>query len=94
MLIKSIEEKIKVGYANDDDRDSSIKLLQEVDILDTFESFDLFQKACVKWDIEEKYKDHDLNVDFLLFANSSRLCALNRDSLETPVSLDEVKNAV
>ncbi|GJU67635.1 hypothetical protein Tco_1253894 [Tanacetum coccineum] len=41
-LIKSIEEKIKAGYANDDDRDSRIKLLQEVDRLDTFESFDLF----------------------------------------------------
>ncbi|GJX53578.1 RNA-directed DNA polymerase, eukaryota, reverse transcriptase zinc-binding domain protein [Tanacetum coccineum] len=51
-LIKSIEEKIEAGSANDDDRDSRIKLLQEVDILDTFESFDLFQKARVKWDIE------------------------------------------
>ncbi|GJT07490.1 hypothetical protein Tco_0841952, partial [Tanacetum coccineum] len=47
-LIKSIEEKIEAGSANDDDRDSRIKLLQEVDILDTFESFDLFQKARVK----------------------------------------------
>nr|GEY67960.1 RNA-directed DNA polymerase, eukaryota, reverse transcriptase zinc-binding domain protein [Tanacetum cinerariifolium] len=44
-LIKSIEEKIEADYTNDDDRDSRIKLLQEVDILDTFESFDLFQKA-------------------------------------------------
>ncbi|GJZ50470.1 RNA-directed DNA polymerase, eukaryota, reverse transcriptase zinc-binding domain protein [Tanacetum coccineum] len=52
-LIKSIEEKIEVGFANDDGRDSRIKLLQEVDILDTFESFDLFQKARVKWDIED-----------------------------------------
>ncbi|GKB08003.1 RNA-directed DNA polymerase, eukaryota, reverse transcriptase zinc-binding domain protein [Tanacetum coccineum] len=51
-LIKSIEEKIKAGYANDDDFDSRIKLLQEVDKLDTFESFDLFQKVRVKWDIE------------------------------------------
>ncbi|GKE82092.1 RNA-directed DNA polymerase, eukaryota, reverse transcriptase zinc-binding domain protein, partial [Tanacetum coccineum] len=139
-LIKSIEEKIKAGSANDDDRDSRIKLLQEVDILDTFESFDLFQKARIKWDIEgdenskffhglikkkrraqmiygimkegvwisdpsqikeeflnffkEKFKDHDSNVDFPPFANSSGLCALDRDSLETPVSLDEVKNTV
>ncbi|GKE44461.1 RNA-directed DNA polymerase, eukaryota, reverse transcriptase zinc-binding domain protein, partial [Tanacetum coccineum] len=51
-LIKSIEEKIEAGYANGDDRDSRIKLLQEVDRLDTFESFDLFQKASIKWDIE------------------------------------------
>ncbi|GJW20760.1 RNA-directed DNA polymerase, eukaryota, reverse transcriptase zinc-binding domain protein [Tanacetum coccineum] len=51
-LIKFIEEKIKAGFANDDDRDSRIKLLQQVDKLDTFESFDLFQKAHVKWDIE------------------------------------------
>ncbi|GKC18586.1 hypothetical protein Tco_1020736 [Tanacetum coccineum] len=109
-------------------------------IPDTFESFDLFQKARLKWDIKgdenfknfhgpieqkrraqmihsimkegicisnpyqikeeflnffkEKFKDHDSNVDFPPFANSSGLCALDRDSLETPVSLDEVKNAV
>ncbi|GJY86286.1 hypothetical protein Tco_0500312 [Tanacetum coccineum] len=83
-LIKSIEEKIEVGFANDDDRDSRIKLLQEVDRLDTFETFDLFQKA-------QKFKNHDSNVVFPLFANSSGLCSLDRDSLETPVSLDEVK---
>ncbi|GKD83953.1 hypothetical protein Tco_1350792 [Tanacetum coccineum] len=92
-LIKSIEEKIEVGSANDDGRDSRIKLFQEVDLLDTFESFDLFQKARVKWDIEEKFKDHDSNVDFPPFANSSGLCALDRDSLETHVYLDEVKKA-
>ncbi|GJU38170.1 RNA-directed DNA polymerase, eukaryota, reverse transcriptase zinc-binding domain protein [Tanacetum coccineum] len=33
-LIKSIEKKIEAGSANDDDRDSRIKLLQEVDRLD------------------------------------------------------------
>ncbi|GJX74801.1 hypothetical protein Tco_0313396 [Tanacetum coccineum] len=109
-------------------------------LLDTFESFDLFQKARVKWDIKgdenskffhglikqkrraqmihgimkegvwifdpsqikeefldffkEKFKDHDSNVDFPPFAKSFKLCALGHDSLETPVSLDEVKNAV
>nr|GEV59999.1 RNA-directed DNA polymerase, eukaryota, reverse transcriptase zinc-binding domain protein [Tanacetum cinerariifolium] len=31
-LIKSTEEKIKAGFANNDDHDSRIKLLQEVDI--------------------------------------------------------------
>ncbi|GKD20760.1 putative RNA-directed DNA polymerase, eukaryota, reverse transcriptase zinc-binding domain protein [Tanacetum coccineum] len=117
-LIKSIEEKIKADYANDDDRHSCIKLLQKVDRLDTFESFDLFQKTHVKWDIEgdensknfhgmikqkrraqmihciEKFKDHDSNVDFPSFSNSSGLCDLDRDSLETLVSLEEVKNAV
>ncbi|GJU14629.1 zinc finger, CCHC-type containing protein [Tanacetum coccineum] len=93
---------------------TSNHLLQEVDILYTFESFDLFQSACVKWDIEEgvwisdpsqikeeflnffkeKFKDYDSNVDFPLFANSFGLCALDHDSLETLVSLDDVKNAV
>ncbi|GKB60712.1 RNA-directed DNA polymerase, eukaryota, reverse transcriptase zinc-binding domain protein [Tanacetum coccineum] len=48
----SIVEKIEAGSTNDDDRDSRINFLQEVDIIDTFESFDLFQKARVKWDIE------------------------------------------
>ncbi|GJS38456.1 RNA-directed DNA polymerase, eukaryota, reverse transcriptase zinc-binding domain protein, partial [Tanacetum coccineum] len=51
-LIKSIDMKNKTGFANDNDLDSRIKFLQEVDRLDTFESFDLFQKARVKWDIE------------------------------------------
>ncbi|GKE43099.1 RNA-directed DNA polymerase, eukaryota, reverse transcriptase zinc-binding domain protein [Tanacetum coccineum] len=51
-LIKSIEVKVEAGSTNDDDRDSRIKLLQEVDILDTCESFYLFQKARVKWDIK------------------------------------------
>ncbi|GJS83032.1 hypothetical protein Tco_0749573 [Tanacetum coccineum] len=139
-LIESVEEKIKAGSANDDDRDSRIKLLQEVDKLDTFESFDLFQKVRVKWDIEgnensknfhglikqksraqmihcimkegdlildpsqikkeflnffkEKFKHHDSNVDFPLFANSFGLCCLESHILETSVSLDEVKNTV
>ncbi|GKC67455.1 hypothetical protein Tco_1100053, partial [Tanacetum coccineum] len=42
----------------------------------------------------EKFKNHDSNVDFPPFANSSRLCALDHDSLKTHVSLDKVKNAV
>ncbi|GKD19959.1 hypothetical protein Tco_1209117, partial [Tanacetum coccineum] len=41
-----------------------------------------------------KFKDHDSNVDFLPFANSSGLCALDCDSLEAPVSLVGVKNSV
>nr|GEU95639.1 hypothetical protein [Tanacetum cinerariifolium] len=45
---KSIDMKNEAGFANDNDNDSRIKLLQEVDTLDTFESFDLFQKARVK----------------------------------------------
>ncbi|GKB32027.1 hypothetical protein Tco_0871428 [Tanacetum coccineum] len=45
-------------------------------------------------DARKKFKDYDSNVEFPLFANSSGLCALDRDSLETPISLDEVKNAV
>ncbi|GJT17816.1 RNA-directed DNA polymerase, eukaryota, reverse transcriptase zinc-binding domain protein [Tanacetum coccineum] len=102
---KSTEEKIKAVFANDDDRDSRIKLLQEVDRLNTFESFDLFQKKRV-WIsdpsqskeeflnfFKEKFNNHDSNVDFPPFANSSGLCALDRDSLVTHVSLDEVKNA-
>ncbi|GJW86021.1 hypothetical protein Tco_0159166 [Tanacetum coccineum] len=43
-------------------------------------------------DARKKFKDYDSNVEFPLFANSSGLCALDRDSLDTPVSLDEVKN--
>nr|GEW68284.1 hypothetical protein [Tanacetum cinerariifolium] len=42
----------------------------------------------------KKFKDHDSNVDFPPFANSSGLGALDCDSMETLVSLDEVKSAV
>ncbi|GKB53501.1 hypothetical protein Tco_0904254 [Tanacetum coccineum] len=43
---------------------------------------------------KEKFKDHDSNMDFPPFSNSFGLCALDHDSLETHVSLDEVKNEV
>ncbi|GJS88146.1 hypothetical protein Tco_0770782 [Tanacetum coccineum] len=43
---------------------------------------------------KEKFKNHDSNVDFPLFSNSFGLCAVDRDSLETPDYLDEVKNVV
>nr|GEU92393.1 retrovirus-related Pol polyprotein from transposon TNT 1-94 [Tanacetum cinerariifolium] len=55
---------------------------------------DLSDDSVAKFTAIENFKDHDSNVDFPPFANSSGLCALDRDSLETPVSLDEVKNAV
>ncbi|GJZ28986.1 RNA-directed DNA polymerase, eukaryota, reverse transcriptase zinc-binding domain protein [Tanacetum coccineum] len=110
---------------------TSDRVTKHDNLLDTFEYFDLFQKARVKWDIEgdenskffhglilqkrraqmihgimkegvwilnpsqikeeflnffeEKFKVHDSNVDLPSFANSSRLCALKRDSLETHV---------
>ncbi|GJU43717.1 retrovirus-related pol polyprotein from transposon TNT 1-94 [Tanacetum coccineum] len=43
---------------------------------------------------KEKFKNYDSNVDFSPFSNSSGLCALDRDSLKTPVSVDEVMNTV
>ncbi|GJZ18066.1 RNA-directed DNA polymerase, eukaryota, reverse transcriptase zinc-binding domain protein [Tanacetum coccineum] len=90
---ESIEEKIEASSANDDDRDY---------ILDTFESFDLFKRHVpngISMEeflnlYKEKFKEHDSNVDFLSFSNCSGLCALERDSLEIIVSLEEVKNAV
>ncbi|GJW43854.1 RNA-directed DNA polymerase, eukaryota, reverse transcriptase zinc-binding domain protein [Tanacetum coccineum] len=42
---------------------------------------------------KEKFKDHDPNMDFHPVTNSSGLCALDRDSLEILVSLEEVNNA-
>ncbi|GJZ53717.1 putative RNA-directed DNA polymerase, eukaryota, reverse transcriptase zinc-binding domain protein [Tanacetum coccineum] len=43
---------------------------------------------------KEKFKNHYSNMDFPPFTNSSKLCSLDHDSLETPISLDEVKNAI
>nr|GEX52484.1 RNA-directed DNA polymerase, eukaryota [Tanacetum cinerariifolium] len=85
-LIKYIERKIKTGYANDDDCDSRIKLLQGVDRLDTFESFDLFQKARVKWDIKG-----DENFKFF----QALIKKKKRDQMIYGIMKeDEVKNAV
>nr|GEX80476.1 RNA-directed DNA polymerase, eukaryota, reverse transcriptase zinc-binding domain protein [Tanacetum cinerariifolium] len=75
---------------------------QHADILDTFESFDLFQKARVKWDIEGDENSkffHGMIKQNKESSNDSRyherrLCTLNRDSLEIPISLDKVKKAV
>ncbi|GJW97163.1 hypothetical protein Tco_0178971 [Tanacetum coccineum] len=108
-LIKSKEEKMEAGSANDDDRDSRIKLLQETktdkakrraqmiyDIMK--EGVWILDPSQIKEDFlnffDKKFNDHDSNVNFPPFANSFGLCALDRDILETPVSLDEVKNAV
>ncbi|GJY58579.1 RNA-directed DNA polymerase, eukaryota [Tanacetum coccineum] len=46
------------------------------------------------WLLRDSFDEVIKTEFFPLFANSSGLCALGRDSLETPVSLDEVKNAV
>nr|GEV98806.1 putative RNA-directed DNA polymerase, eukaryota, reverse transcriptase zinc-binding domain protein [Tanacetum cinerariifolium] len=83
---KSIEEKIEAGFTNDDDHDLRIKFLQEVDKLDTFESFALFQKARAKWDI-----DGDENPKFFhgLITQKRRAQMIHNIMKE-----EEVKNAV
>ncbi|GKB48119.1 hypothetical protein Tco_0898872 [Tanacetum coccineum] len=93
-VIKSIEEKIEARSTNDINRNTRIKLLQEVDSLENSKTMDLFQKVRVKWDIKNKFKDHDSNVDFPPFVNASGLYPLDREVLEILFSLDEVKNSV
>ncbi|GJS52182.1 RNA-directed DNA polymerase, eukaryota, reverse transcriptase zinc-binding domain protein [Tanacetum coccineum] len=50
--LQILDEKIEVGYASIEDRDSRIKLLHEIDKLDNLEVMDLIQKARIKWDVE------------------------------------------
>nr|GEV34055.1 RNA-directed DNA polymerase, eukaryota [Tanacetum cinerariifolium] len=50
--LKILDEKIVVGYAFIEDRDSRIKLLHEIDKLDNFEAMDSIQKAHIKCDVE------------------------------------------
>ena len=50
--VSTIDKKIEDGTATCHDRDTRIRLIQEFDKLDNFDSIDLIQKARVKWDIE------------------------------------------
>ncbi|GJW70587.1 hypothetical protein Tco_0127504 [Tanacetum coccineum] len=52
MALKTLDDKIEVGYASIEDRDSRIKLLHEIDKFDSFKAMDSIQKARIKWDVE------------------------------------------
>nr|GEX53342.1 hypothetical protein [Tanacetum cinerariifolium] len=94
-LIKSIEEKNKAGSTNDDDQKKRRAQMihgimkEGVWILNPSQ----INKELLNF-FKEKFKNHDSNVDFPPSTISSGLCALDRDILETLISLDEAKNAV
>nr|GEU63792.1 RNA-directed DNA polymerase, eukaryota [Tanacetum cinerariifolium] len=51
--IKIFNDKIKDGFASNEDRVSRIKILHEIDKLDSFEVIDNIQKAHIKLDVED-----------------------------------------
>nr|GEU45120.1 hypothetical protein [Tanacetum cinerariifolium] len=58
IALKNIEVKSVTNSATDEDRDSRIKLLHEIDKLDRLEYLDLQQKSRINWDIkgDENFK--------------------------------------
>ncbi|GJT36191.1 RNA-directed DNA polymerase, eukaryota, reverse transcriptase zinc-binding domain protein [Tanacetum coccineum] len=52
VALKILEDKIKAGSPSNDDHESRINLLHEVDKLDNFEVMDTIQKARIKCDIK------------------------------------------
>ncbi|GJS16144.1 putative RNA-directed DNA polymerase, eukaryota, reverse transcriptase zinc-binding domain protein [Tanacetum coccineum] len=50
--LRTLDDKIEAGLASNVDRDNRIKILQEMHNLVNLDDMDMFQKACVKWDVE------------------------------------------
>ncbi|GJT47181.1 RNA-directed DNA polymerase, eukaryota, reverse transcriptase zinc-binding domain protein [Tanacetum coccineum] len=50
--LKHLDVKIDSNNATDEDRDSRVKILNDIDKLDRLDSLDLQQKSRIKWDIE------------------------------------------
>ncbi|GJZ24054.1 hypothetical protein Tco_0561518 [Tanacetum coccineum] len=52
LALKNLEVKIDSNSATDEDRESRIKFLHEIDKIDRCDSLDLFQKSHINWDIK------------------------------------------
>ncbi|GJZ72826.1 RNA-directed DNA polymerase, eukaryota, reverse transcriptase zinc-binding domain protein [Tanacetum coccineum] len=52
LALKNLEVKIDSNSATDEDRESRIKFLHEIDKIDRCDSLDLFQKSRINWDIK------------------------------------------
>ncbi|GJU98180.1 RNA-directed DNA polymerase, eukaryota, reverse transcriptase zinc-binding domain protein [Tanacetum coccineum] len=51
-VLKNLESKIDSNIASLEDRETRIKLLHDIDKIDSFDALDLQQKSRIKWDIE------------------------------------------
>ncbi|GJV46735.1 putative RNA-directed DNA polymerase, eukaryota, reverse transcriptase zinc-binding domain protein, partial [Tanacetum coccineum] len=98
--IKTLEDKIEEGSASNEDCESRLKLLHDLDKLDTLEAMDSFQKARIKWDVKG-----DENTKFFhCLINQKRRCnsikgimhegAWVTDPQLANASMEEVKDAV
>ncbi|GJQ98226.1 RNA-directed DNA polymerase, eukaryota, reverse transcriptase zinc-binding domain protein [Tanacetum coccineum] len=68
--IKTLEDKIEECSASNEDCESRLKLLHDLDKLDTLEAMDSFQKARIKWDVQG-----DENTKFFhCLINQKRRC--------------------
>ncbi|GJT34824.1 putative RNA-directed DNA polymerase, eukaryota, reverse transcriptase zinc-binding domain protein [Tanacetum coccineum] len=98
--IKTLEDKIEEGSASNEDCESQLKLLHDLDKLDTLEAMDYFQKGHIKWDVEG-----DENTKFFhCLINKKHICnsikgimhegAWVTDPQLANASMEEVKDAV
>nr|GEX01707.1 hypothetical protein [Tanacetum cinerariifolium] len=105
LALKNLEVKIDSNFTTDEDRESHIEFLHEIDKIDRFDSLDLFQKSRINWDIEgdenskffhgiEKFELHDSSNALPSTSFSSTLTVDDHSLLEKDVTLDEIKSAV
>ncbi|GJV90137.1 hypothetical protein Tco_0216678 [Tanacetum coccineum] len=105
LALKNLEVKIDSNSATDEDRESRIKFLHEIDKIDRCDSLDLFQKSHINWDIKgdgnskffhgiEKFELHDSSSALPSTSFPSKLTVDDHSLLEKDVTLDEIKSAV
>ncbi|GJQ96973.1 cytochrome P450 CYP72A219-like protein [Tanacetum coccineum] len=105
--LKILNDKIEDGSASNDDRESRINLLHEVDKLDNLKAMDSIKKSRLKCDIEgdenskffhslinQKRRANDSLIDLPSTPYLYRLNECDRALLETNVSIDEIKDVV
>ncbi|GKB57970.1 RNA-directed DNA polymerase, eukaryota, reverse transcriptase zinc-binding domain protein, partial [Tanacetum coccineum] len=104
-ILKNLESKIDSNIASSEDRETCIKLLHDIDKIDSFEALDLQQKSRIKWDIKGdenskffmvssikyKFQPHDPMTDLPSITCPFNLSSFDLDMLEKDVTLEEIK---
>ncbi|GKC80705.1 hypothetical protein Tco_1131479, partial [Tanacetum coccineum] len=105
--LKILDDKIDAGQATDEEKMLRVNTWHELDNLVKLESMDLFQKACVRWDIEGdentkffhgiinfKRNTQMIKDNFPSMSADNRLSNEDLAQLDSMVTMEEIKNAV